>query len=63
MIIEHFFRYKTDIKNARFKDIERILFTLYIFNYNPKNIQFYNSAINELLDSSRKKELDRYLNS
>ncbi|NP_001135929.1 FAST kinase domains 5-like [Nasonia vitripennis] len=53
-------RYKQEIKEARLKDIERILFTLYIFNYNPKTTNFYVAAQNELSRPERADEINQF---
>ncbi|XP_011498493.1 PREDICTED: uncharacterized protein LOC105362706 [Ceratosolen solmsi marchali] len=44
------------MENLRIKDIERILLTLYQFNYDSKVTPFYSHAAEELVKPSRKEE-------
>ncbi|XP_023248454.1 FAST kinase domain-containing protein 5, mitochondrial-like [Copidosoma floridanum] len=53
-------RYKQEIGQARLKDIERIAFVLYTFNYDPETTHFYSDATKELLNPKRAEEIKRF---
>ncbi|XP_014224204.1 uncharacterized protein LOC106650599 isoform X1 [Trichogramma pretiosum] len=53
-------RYINEVQTARIKDIERILFTLYIFNYGPEKTLFYDTAYQEFLESRRNNEINNF---
>jgi predicted AlkP superfamily phosphohydrolase/phosphomutase len=55
-LISFVFRYLNNLKHLRIKDIERIILTLYQFNYDSKETVFYSQAADELLKPYRVEE-------
>ncbi|NP_001135930.1 FAST kinase domains 5-like [Nasonia vitripennis] len=52
-------RCEKEIKDMKLAHLEKILFALHMFNYDPKTTPFYSMAHNELLDPDRAAEIER----
>ncbi|XP_058788707.1 uncharacterized protein LOC131662795 isoform X2 [Phymastichus coffea] len=54
-------KFENEVENARLKDIERFIFSLYIFNCDPEKTSFYKIATEELLSSRRRGEISKFI--
>lgn len=49
-------RFNSEVKTARIKDFERLIYTLTIFNIDPNN-SIYKNVIEEIRNTSRAQEI------
>ncbi|KAJ8678571.1 hypothetical protein QAD02_014358, partial [Eretmocerus hayati] len=56
-------KFRKEIHEARIKDIERIMLTLYMMAYGPETTDFYSVAAEQILVSTRKEELESFPHS
>lgn len=53
-----FIRFEAEKNLLRLKDLERIILTLFTFDYDPKECLFYSVVEDELLSPARESELE-----
>ncbi|XP_014219342.1 uncharacterized protein LOC106647449 [Copidosoma floridanum] len=56
-------RFEKDLPNMNLADIQKVLYTLFTFNYDPKETPFFSSAMNEVSKPDRTQEIERFSKS